>query len=142
MTAAKHPEIKSVAFIAGFNVGNFGDIISNSNESMESLAKPWRESIIPLKGITAEQFVKEIIDNRGKWNLLSKVEKLKNHSILMIAGTNDTVANVDENHKVLVNELKEHNAVNLKEVILDTSHDFSDKRIALAKEILCWLEKQ
>lgn len=142
MTAANHPEIKSVAFLAGFNFGHYGDILFNSNESLKALAEPWIDSMPPLKGITPEQFIKEIIENRKKWNLLSKIEKLKDHSILMIAGSKDTVAAVDEHHKVLVNELKKYNAANLKEVILDSSHDFSDKRIALAKEILCWLEKQ
>lgn len=142
MTAANHPEIKSVAFLAGFNFGHYGDILLNTNESIESSAEPWRDSMPPLKGITPEQFINDIIGNRKNWDLLSKVEKLKEHSILMIAGSNDTVATFEEHHKVLADAIKKCNASNFSEVIIDSSHDFSDRRIALSKEILLWLEKQ
>lgn len=142
MTAANHPEIKYVAFLAGFNFGHYGDILLKSNESLESSAEPWRDSMPPLKGITPEQFIKDIIENREKWDLLSKVKELKDHSILMIAGDEDTVATFEDHHKPLADEIKKYNTANFKEVIIDSSHDFSDRRIALSKAILLWLEQQ
>lgn len=142
LTAANHPEIKSVAFLAGFNFGYYGDRILTSGKTIASLAEQWKYAIPPLKGTTAEEFVNDIIENRENWNLLNVTEKLKNHSILMIAGKGDKVATIREHHEVLAKELKSQGVYKLKEVILDSGHEFIEKRITLAKELLIWLEEQ
>jgi pimeloyl-ACP methyl ester carboxylesterase len=142
MTAVNHPEIKSVAFLAGFNYGVHGEKLKNSNASLEVLSESRANSMPPLKGITPVQITKEIIENRKKWNLMDKIEKLKDHSVLMIAGSRDDVAGIEEHHNVLAKEFRKYNTKNFREVILDANHDFSDKRISLAKEILYWLDKK
>lgn len=142
MTAANHPEIKSVAFLAGANFGTFGKMFTQSGQDIKEMAKIWEPMIFPLKGVTAEQFMQEIMENYEKWDLLGKIGKLKDHSIFMAGGSRDTDVPVEGTHKVLVSAFKDNNAKNLTEMIFEADHYFSDKRIALAKELLCWLDKQ
>jgi len=141
MTAANHPEIKYVGFFAGFNFGSFGEKLAISSEPIEVLSEPWESSMPPLKGITPVQFTKEVIENRKEWNLSGKIEKLKDRSVLMVAGSRDDIAVTKEHHDVLVGEFKKCHANNLREVVFDADHDFADKRIARAKEIIYWLNK-
>lgn len=142
MTAANHPEIKPVAFIAGANMGGMGINLTRSGQSIDEAAKMLESLIFPLKGITAQQLAQELMDNGEEWDLMKKIDDIKNHSVFMIGGSRDVDAPVDANHKVLVNALKESGATDLTEMILDTDHSFSDKRITLTKELLCWLDKQ
>lgn len=142
MTAANHPEIKLVASIAGFNIGVYGDMIIENNKSIKDAALQWEDSIPPLRGITAEEFLEDVIKNRKRWNIKNVVEKLKFHSILMVAGSRDDVATINEHYGVLVKELEKNKTINLKNVILDADHSFSDKRIALGKTVLSWLLDQ
>lgn len=140
MTAANHPEIEPVAFLAGANFGDMGQQFAQSGLSTDELSKFLDSLVFPLKGVTSKQLAQELIDNREDWQLLNKTDKLKSHDILMICGLRDDVVSMETVHKPLINALKEKEA-KVKEVILDADHLFSDKRITLAKEILCWLEK-
>lgn len=139
MTAANHPEIKLAASIAGFNMGAYGDMIFESSGLIKAAIELWGDSMPPLKGITAEEFVNGAVENREKWNLINIAEKLKHHSILMVAGSRDDVATVKKHHEELVKALKKNEAHNLKSIILDSDHSFSDKRITLSEIVLSWL---
>lgn len=139
MTAANHAEIKSVGCIAGFNFGLYGENISKNNFLIDSAIKKWEKAVIPLNGITVENFMESIIENKYKWNLLNIAENLKKHSILMIGGKKDIIAPIDEHYLPLVKALKKQK-IHLKEEVLDGDHSFTSKRIALAKEILIWLQ--
>lgn len=139
MTASKHPEIKSVVSIAGFNVGIYGEVLSKSDELTKVAIDLWEDSMSPLKCITAEDFVNSAIENKENWNLLNIAENLRAHSILMVAGSRDDAATVKEHHEALIDALQKSKAVNLKSVVLDSDHCFSDKRIALSEVVLSWL---
>lgn len=139
MTAANHPEIKLAASLAGFNMGAYGDMMFESSGLIKDAIELWEDSMPPLKGITAEEFVNSAVENREKWNLINIAEKLKHHPILMVAGSRDDVATVKEHHEELVKALKKNEAHNLKSIILDSDHSFSDKRITLSETVLSWL---
>ncbi|MBV7272023.1 alpha/beta fold hydrolase [Clostridiaceae bacterium UIB06] len=142
MTAAKHPEIKLVASLAGFNVGLYGDMLFKSEKLFKSSVELWKDSMLPLRGITAEEFLNSAIENKENWNLINLVKKLKSHSILMVAGSRDDTATIEEHHIALVDSLPKGKAANLKSIILDSDHSFSDKRIALSEVVLSWLLEQ
>lgn len=142
MTAANHPEIKQVVSLAGFNVGLYGNSLVESDRLAEASAKLWEDSMLPLKGITAKEFVNSAIENREHWNLINIAEKLRCHSILMVAGSRDDTATVKEHHEALVNTLEKSKTANLKSIILNSDHSFSDKRIALSEAVLEWLLEQ
>ncbi|MHA1982703.1 MAG: alpha/beta hydrolase family protein, partial [Candidatus Hodarchaeales archaeon] len=54
-------------------------------------------------------------------------------------GKNDDVVPISHHHNPLTEAIKGKNAKHLTDVIIDGDHVFSDKRIALAKTILFWL---
>jgi hypothetical protein len=56
-----------------------------------------------------------------------------------VGAKRDDVCPVFDHHMPLAKALKE--AAGVKNVLLPTDHAFSDKRIALAREILAWLDE-
>ncbi|MFT5875263.1 MAG: dienelactone hydrolase [Clostridium sp.] len=84
ITLANHPEIKSMAFLVGYNIGRYAKSLYGNDKLIKEAVEFWADSTAPLRGITSEQFIKEIIENREKWDLVDYAEKLKGHSLLFI----------------------------------------------------------
>lgn len=141
MTAAQNPQIKNVISIAGFNIGAFAKSIHNDDDAISYHINNWRKEIIPLHGTSAEKLMNEALGNMEKYDLAGYAEKLKNHSILLIAGEKDESAPVKIHHDYLLSKLKSQKPNDLENVIFDSDHDFSDKRIALINCVCSWLEK-
>jgi pimeloyl-ACP methyl ester carboxylesterase len=142
ITLTNHPEIKSMAFLVGYNFGRYAKQLYGNDKLIKEAVEFWEGSIPPLRGITSEQFITEIIDNRENWDLVDYAEKLKGHSLLFVGGSRDKVAVVDNHYQPIVDVLKKNNLNDLTAVILDTDHDCSCKRIALGEQLLDWLSKK
>jgi len=142
ITLSNHPEIKSMAFLVGYNFGRYAKGLYGNDKLIKEAEEFWSGSFPPLRGITKEQFIKEIIENREKWDLVDYAEKLQGHKLLFVGGKRDTVADVKNHYQPVVDVLKKNNLNDLTEVILDTDHDCSCKRIALSETLLEWLSKQ
>lgn len=140
ITLLNHPEIKSMAFLLGYNFGRYGKGLYNNEKLIKEAEEFWAGSFAPLRGITPEQFINEVIENRNKWDLVDYAEKLKGHSLLFVGGAQDTVADIPNHYQLIVDALKKNKENNLTEVILDTDHDCSTKRVSLSEEVYKWLE--
>lgn len=140
-TLANHPEIKSMAFIVGYNFGKYAKGLYGNEKFIKEAEEYWSGSFAPLRGITPEMFIKEIIDNRNKWDLVDKARELNDHSLLFIGGVQDTCADIPNHYQPIVDVIKNNNHNNLTEAILDTDHDCSNSRILLAETVLEWLER-
>ena len=88
---------------------------------------------------SADILLKELIANKKEWNLINHLEKLSKKHLLIIGAKFDSTAPVEIHHIPLISALKKAGAKNLKEIILETGHSFSDKRITLARIISEWL---
>lgn len=143
MTAAKNPQIKNVVSIAGFNVGAFAKSIYNDDEAISYNINRWQrqKQMMPLSGTSSEKLINESLNNREKYDLAEYTEELKKHSTLLIAGIRDESAPVPIHHIPLVNEIKSQNPHDFQDIILDSDHNFSDKRITLINYICSWLQK-
>ncbi len=139
ITLAKHPEIKSMAFLVGFNFGKYAKGLYGDEKLIKEAQEYWSGSFAPLKGITPETFIAEIVENRDKWDLVDHAEKLKGHKLLFIGGTYDTCAHIPGHYQPIVDMLNKTKQNDVTEVILETDHDCSNKRIALSEEVLRWL---
>lgn len=137
----RYDEIKNVASIAGFNAGEFGELIESSKLIYDFSAQHLEQSMDFVKCDSAETLLNELITNKKEWNLLNYLEKLSEKNLLIIGAMYDTTAPMDIHHSPLVSALIAKGTNNLREVILETSHSFSDKRIALAKAISDWLKE-
>jgi pimeloyl-ACP methyl ester carboxylesterase len=135
----RNDDIKHVASIAGFNAGKFGELIESSRMIFEYSAQHMQPAMDFVKCDSAATLLNELIANKKEWNLLNYLEKLSAKNLLLIGAQYDSTAPLDIHHKSLISALKKNGAENLNEIILETGHSFSDKRIALARIISGWL---
>jgi hypothetical protein len=139
ITLANHPEIKSMAFLVGFNFGRYAKGLAGDEGKISDAEEFWAGSFAPLRGTSKEAFVSELIENRDKWDLVDYAEMLKGKNLLFVGGAFDTCADVTNHHEPIVEALKKNNDNNLTDVILDTDHDCSNMRIGLSEQVLAWL---
>ncbi len=139
ITLANHPEIKSMAFLVGFNFGRYAKGLAGDEEKIREAAEYWSGSFAPLRGTCKENFIAEILENRDKWDLVDYAEKLSGKNLLFVGGAYDTCADLENHHNPIVEVLKKNDANNLTDVILETDHDCSNMRIGLCEQVLAWL---
>jgi uncharacterized protein len=136
----KYPEIKNVVFIAGSNLGAFGEIVAG-NKSIYDYAHSTMQPLMSfVKCESPKILLDEMIENKKEWNLLNHLEKLSSKNLLLIGAKYDSTVPLDFNHIALVNSLKARNA-NIKDYILETGHSFSNKRIELMRIISDWYKQ-
>lgn len=124
------------ASIAGANVGLWGQQVAENPEMARPMLQALLESTVgPLSGVRVAEMMAEIEDNRHHWDVLPLAESLAERRIFLIGAKRDDVCPVFDHHMPLANALKGK----AKTLLLPTDHAFSDKRIALAQELLAWL---
>lgn len=139
--AIRNDDIKFAASLAGFNAGMFGELIESNKTIFEYSAQHIQQAMDFVKCDSAEILLNELIANKKDWNLLNYLEKLSSKNLLIIGAKFDTTTPIEIHHKPLISSLKMTNAKNVEEMILETEHSFSDKRIALARIISDWLSE-
>jgi len=137
--AIRNDDIKFAASLAGFNAGMFGELIELDKTIFEYSAQHIQPAMDFVKCTSAEILLNELIANKKDWNLLNYLEKLSSKNLLIIGAKFDTTTPMEIHHKPLISSLRMIDAKNVKEVLLETEHSFSDKRIALARIISEWL---
>jgi dipeptidyl aminopeptidase/acylaminoacyl peptidase len=127
----------ATASIAGLNLGVWGQQVQENPE----MARPMLESLIsdligPLSGVTVAEMMAEIDANTAVWDTRNALEMLRERKLLLIGAKRDDICPVFDHHMPLAKGLKE----TAKLVLLPSDHSFADSRIALARELLTWLE--
>ncbi len=138
MTAAKDPSIYATASIAGVNMGQFSRTIETL-KNREITLTALEQSILPLQGTSPEKLVCELSLNAESWDLLNYTKELSRHPLLLIGANRDETAPIDLHYWPLVRALGAEHA-DFTHAVLDADHMFSEKRIALARTLLSWLE--
>lgn len=136
-----HDEIKYAVSIAGFNAGMFGELIEENKTIFNYSTQHMQPAMDFVKCNSADILLNELIENKKEWNLFNYLGELSSKNLLLIGAKFDTTAPMDIHHRPLMSALSSINAKNIKEIILETGHSFSDKRIALARIISEWLSE-
>jgi pimeloyl-ACP methyl ester carboxylesterase len=127
-----------VILIEAWNVGADG-------QEFAKAAGPARAALIArnfddlgnsLHGATADSVAKEAMAHRADWNYQSWAKDLT-HSPLLVIGASKQFG--EENHKLA--ESVARAGGNVTAVTLPSDHSFQDHRIALAAEVVNWLQK-
>jgi pimeloyl-ACP methyl ester carboxylesterase len=139
MSATRDPNVRAVASIAGWNIGRASRELVDA-EKYTAAVKATETSVRPLRGTTPDALVRERAAHVEDWDLTKYAPQLATKSVLLIGGQRDSQAPMPENHIPLVTALEGQGAPNLKIVVLDADHAFSDKRVALTRAVLSWLE--
>ncbi|MFC2164223.1 alpha/beta hydrolase family protein [Acidobacteriota bacterium] len=141
LAAAKDPKISMVISIAGANVYTSAKQ-AMKNKGMAQQFESYVKNLLPLnvdpRGF-ATGVPEEDLDDINPEKYLSA---LSAKSLLFISGSRDTVVPAKTQIEPLVNALKEQNAKDLTYEVIESDHSFSDKRIALARTILSWLNER
>lgn len=93
----------------------------------------------PLNGATAESLIAEIIENRQEWDLLGDDNSYSGKKMLLVIASSDTVA-PPSTHQFPVAEMMRRFQGQETLVSLPCSHDFSEKRVALAETLYDWIK--
>lgn len=139
--AIKNDKINFAVSIAGFNAGKFGELIESSEMIYNYSRLHMQPAMDFVKCSSADILLNELITNKKDWNLINYLDKLVGKNLLIIGAKFDTTAPLDIHHRPLVAALKQAESKNVKEIIIETEHSFSDKRIALARIISDWLKE-
>lgn len=141
ITAASDPSVRCAASLAGVNFGRVGKSFREDPAARANLADAFDSQSGPLSGFSGAAMVQDLIANAETYDFLARIDDLKGHTLLLVAGTRDVVVPIDDNHAPLATALDEAGAQNVTSVILDADHGFSDKRIALTRALVSWLEQ-
>jgi len=141
LNSAVLDEIKNVCAIAPFNAGMNGQFMELNPGIREYGAQKIQTSLDFLNGTGTDELVNEMIKHKQDWNLVNYAEKLSKKNLLFIGAQFDSTSPLEVNHNPLVTALKAAGAQNLKEVVLECGHSFSNKRIQLMKLISEWVNE-
>lgn len=132
--------VNRVASIAGVNIGVWGEMVADSADAKRYSKDFFEANLSPLSGVTADDLIDEIVQYMDEFDTMRLVKVLSQLNVLLVAGERDEGVPLSLHHAPLVHVLERKNAEHLTHVILDADHGFSDKRIALARTLLDWLD--
>lgn len=138
LNSARLLGVNNLGFLAGFNFGVLPDI-AKLPFAKEKILEHLSNGAAMVKGTNAELLFEEIKENKKKFNLLNYVEDLNQKNLLIVGAKYDSTSMISLHHKPLVKALKRHKS--LKEIIVNSGHVFSTKRIELAHIIVEWLNE-
>ena len=127
-----------VILIDAWNVGADGQEFAKVTGAAraELIAKNFDDLGNSLHGATAESIAKETMTHRTDWNFQHWAKDLT-HSPLLVIGASKALGG--ENHQLA--EAVTRAGGNVTAVMLPSDHGFQDHRIALAAEVVEWLQK-
>jgi pimeloyl-ACP methyl ester carboxylesterase len=136
--ARNDADLLGVVLIDAWNVGATGDKLSKvTGIKRAALASQEFDDLgNSLHGATPTSVAEEIVANRADWNYLSWAGGLTRRPLLVIGAAQ---AEGEENRQLA--EAVTGAGGKVTAVILPSDHSFQDHRIALAAEVINWLQK-
>lgn len=126
-----------VVLIDAWNVGADGQEFAKARGAARAalIAKNFDDLGNSLHGATAASTAKEVMAHRIEWNFQSWAKDLTRSPLLVIGASK---ADGEENHRLA--EAVRRGGGNVTAVTLPSDHSFQDHRIALAAEVVAWLQ--
>jgi uncharacterized protein len=135
---ARHDQqLLGVFLIDAWNVGDTAEEFARvSGAARTALAKKEFDDIgNSLHGATANTTATELLAHRAQWNFMSWVKDLT-HSPLLVVGASRALG--EENRRLA--EAVAASGGKVTAITLPSDHSFQDHRIALAAEVVHWLQ--
>jgi pimeloyl-ACP methyl ester carboxylesterase len=128
----------AVVLIDAWNVGATGDALSKVSGARRAAlaAKDFDDIGNSLHGATATSTAEEIIAHGADWNFLSWANDLTRRPLLVIGASK---ALGEENRQLA--EAVTRAGGKVTAITIPSDHSFQDHRIALAAEVIDWLQK-
>ncbi len=131
-------QLLGVFLIDAWNVAKTGDEFARVSGPARAalINKEFDDFGNSLHGATATSTAAEVIAHRTEWNYMSWAKDLTRCPLLVIGASK---AGGEENRALA--EAVTHEGGKVSAVTLPTDHSFQDHRIALAAEVVDWLQK-
>jgi len=142
MGACSFQHITRVISIAPYNLGAVSKKCGRDSSFRDKTVEMFEECTVPLKGTGVYELLEELRIHEKIWDLTIQAPQLKDRSILLIGGKRDDICEKEMHHDPLAEALRTEKTSLLSEKLLDDGHSFHDTRIALAENVLTWLQKQ
>ncbi len=139
MATALSPHIKNTVSISGVNFGYMTKLFYKEGNSDKISAFIQAQTIDPLSGTDIDTLTAELIENREKWDLLNYVKNLSGKSLLLLGARYDEDVPIEDHHIPLVDALTREEGPDIRHMIMDTDHLYSDVRVELSEILLGWL---
>jgi len=138
MAAAANPDARCVASLAGANLGLMGHAAADPKHraEFEKALGGWSG---PIRGASGKKLTAELVANADAFDTTKRAAALATRPVLLVGGSRDTVTPPPLHHQPLVAAFNAAGAKHVRSVELDADHAFSDKRIALSREVVAWL---
>ncbi len=131
-------QLLGVVLIDAWNVGIDGQELAKVTGAARAamIAKNFDDFGNSLQGATATSIADEVIAHRAEWNYMNWAPDLTRVPLLVIGASK---ALGEENHQLA--EAVTRAGGHVTAVTLPSDHSFQDHRIALAAEVVGWLQK-
>lgn len=136
---ARHdPGLQGVVLIDAWNAGSTAEQMSRvpARDLPAAANKRFDDLGNSLQGATALSVVEETIAHRSDWNYLSWASQLTHQPLLVIGASRGR----GEDNRNLAQAVAAAGG-KVTAVTFDTDHSFQDHRIALAAEVVSWLQQ-
>lgn len=134
--------VDCVVSIAGANLGPIARAAAADPQVRRDLAARFEALTGPLAGTSGQALVDEIRADPDSFDPVLRAPSLARKPLLLVAGSRDRTVPIERNHRPLVEALRAEGAGQLREIVLDTDHDFAGRRVALARAVVGWLEEE
>ncbi len=136
---AKDPAVLCAVSIDGVNLGQTAQSILDDPETAAGW-KNYTDGLGMLAGFDGTTSLNELLENRESLDLLKMIDELAGRPILFVASG---PKGIDRELHItpLVDALEAASPGSTSYRVMDTDHSFSDKRIALSKLIIKWMDE-
>lgn len=138
MALPDFPTVKYMVAISPLNLCTWGKEIPDDHDGQIAYSKKFKEDVLPLRGTTPQFLTYELLENKSKWDYVNVVKGYQNKRLHLIAAKHDDVVTIPENHQPLV----DLNVDYIDALTMDTTHSYSNSRVALIRNIFSWLKTQ
>lgn len=136
MGAAADPAIQCTAGIEVANMGSYGRRMRTDTKSRDTFQQYFVSLATPGGPVHADgvSLIASLETNAAAWDVALKAPALSGRTVLLLDNTHN------EGHATLVRALNDAGSEHLTQLVWDTDHSFSDRRISLARSVVGWLK--
>ena len=141
LSAAELPGVECAASLAGANLGLWAEAVRTpaGEAGMAHALDGWSG---PIHGTSGAALVREVQGNEARFDLRRHAEALATKPLLLVAGTRDEVTPPALHHEPLVAAISAQPGAHLQTALLDADHAFADRRVALTRIVVTWLDTE
>jgi pimeloyl-ACP methyl ester carboxylesterase len=142
MTAAEDPMIRAVVSVAGFDFGAAATASRVDPAVRSAYVESFDRELLPLRGTSGEALVAEMEASGEAWSLARLAPRLASRPVLLIGTSRDAVTPAETHHLPVVDAYQAYPVPRLEHRVFPTDHLLSDHRVALARTVVDFLDRQ